>query len=188
MVDSIGRSNGGAGVGAADQVEPRATPAVPAKPEHLRGNPTGMMADLAGIGGGAPRPGASSGTSRRVPLPSMGQEMFKSAMSALEALGGKTPEGMAAKFAANALLNHVGPLSTAGQATAALQNFAKAGTNSLINNAQNAAQMSQITDTANQNMAMSTANARLQTETQFTNTINNMVTAAWKEIAGSWKG
>lgn len=117
-------------------------------------------------------------------LPGLGSNnpFAKAAEVGMSMLGKASPVGMAVTTLGNAALNHLGPTSTLGQMGSIAQHAVSQGTNQFLNNAEDAVNLSQLQDAANQNMKLTNAASRIQQETSFNQTIADMNNKTWDKI------
>jgi hypothetical protein len=184
MTVELGKGLGVGGVNPFERSQETAKP--PDAPKVTKDtNPSrnGVFGDLKNMAKAATG-GESQGLRFGAQLPGLGSKnpFAKPAEAAASLFSKMSPGGTAVTTAANAALDHMGPTSTFGQIGNIAQQFATQGTNAFLNNASDSLDLSQLQSSANQNMALTNAASRIQTQVKFNELMANMNVSAWDNI------
>ncbi|MGF6919841.1 hypothetical protein [Paraburkholderia sp. 40] len=184
MTVELGKGLGVGGVNPFEQTQETAKPAdAPKVAKDTNPFRNGMFGDLKNMAKAATG-GESQGLRFGAQLPGLrsNNPFAKPAEAAMSLFGKTSPVGMAVSTVANAALNHLGPTSTLGQMGNIAQHAATQGTNELLNNAEDAMDLSQLQSSADQNMQLTNAASRIQTQVKFNDIMANMNVKAWDTI------
>lgn len=184
MTFEIGKGRSVVGVNPFDETQPTAKPTeapkVAGDTNPFRNGLFGGLSNMAKTAS----PGESSGLRFGAQLPALGSNnpFAKLARAAGSMVGEASPVTAAVATLGNAALGHMGPASKLGQFGSLAEQFGTDQTNSFLNNASNSLDLSQLQSSANQQMSVTNAAARIQAQVKFNDTIANMNVSAWDNI------
>jgi hypothetical protein len=185
MAVELGKGLGVGGVNPFEKTEETAKPAeAPKVAKDTNPFRNGLFGGLNNLAKASTDGESSGGLRFGAKLPGLGSKnpFAKPAGAAASLFSKMSPIGTAVSTLGNAALNHLGPTSTLGQLGNLAGQFGTDATNSFLNNASNSMDLSQLQDSADQNMALTNAASRIQTQVKFNDIMANMNVSAWDNI------